>query len=216
MSRRSAFTCCMYHHACAGAGRCSRRRAAPPAGGCRAWVRESRISGSPRRIPYDSVTLANRSSTGTAAASPTSASRSPTAATSAASTACRPTGCPGSSASDILRFEEIERLVRLLARMGVTDLRLTGGEPLVRRDFPRLCRCSRGRGDRGPLAHHQRLPARARRGRAGRGRHQARQRLDRLAPARPLLPASPGATRCPRCCAASRRSPRIPRCGRSR
>ena len=28
--------------------------------------------------------------------------------------------------------------MRLLARMGVTDLRLTGGEPLVRRDFPRL------------------------------------------------------------------------------
>ena len=28
--------------------------------------------------------------------------------------------------------------MRLFARMGVTDLRLTGGEPLVRRDFPRL------------------------------------------------------------------------------
>ncbi|MBS1879677.1 MAG: GTP 3',8-cyclase MoaA [Actinobacteria bacterium] len=39
---------------------------------------------------------------------------------------------------DVLSFEEIERLVRLLARMGVTDLRLTGGEPLARREFPQL------------------------------------------------------------------------------
>ncbi|HEV2752701.1 MAG TPA: GTP 3',8-cyclase MoaA, partial [Solirubrobacteraceae bacterium] len=39
---------------------------------------------------------------------------------------------------EVLRFEEIERLAGLLASMGVHDLRLTGGEPLVRRDFPRL------------------------------------------------------------------------------
>ena len=38
----------------------------------------------------------------------------------------------------ILRFEEIERIVALLASMGVGDLRLTGGEPLVRRGFPQL------------------------------------------------------------------------------
>jgi GTP 3',8-cyclase len=38
----------------------------------------------------------------------------------------------------VLTFEEIERLVGLLASMGVHDVRLTGGEPLVRRDFPRL------------------------------------------------------------------------------
>ena len=38
----------------------------------------------------------------------------------------------------VLTFEEIERLVALLAEMGITDLRLTGGEPLVRRDFPVL------------------------------------------------------------------------------
>ena len=36
------------------------------------------------------------------------------------------------------RFEEIERLVGLLAAMGVTDVRLTGGEPLVRRELPTL------------------------------------------------------------------------------
>jgi cyclic pyranopterin phosphate synthase len=38
----------------------------------------------------------------------------------------------------ILSFEEIERLVRLLAAMGVNEVRLTGGEPLVRKDMPEL------------------------------------------------------------------------------
>lgn len=38
----------------------------------------------------------------------------------------------------ILSFEEIERLVRLFTRLGVRDVRLTGGEPLVRRQFPEL------------------------------------------------------------------------------
>jgi cyclic pyranopterin phosphate synthase len=40
--------------------------------------------------------------------------------------------------SEILSFEEIERVVGLLAEMGVHDVRLTGGEPLVRRHFPTL------------------------------------------------------------------------------
>ena len=38
----------------------------------------------------------------------------------------------------ILSFEEIERLVGLLVEMGIEDVRLTGGEPLVRRDLPVL------------------------------------------------------------------------------
>ncbi|MES1260117.1 MAG: GTP 3',8-cyclase MoaA [Acidobacteriota bacterium] len=38
----------------------------------------------------------------------------------------------------ILTFEEIERFVRVAAPLGVTKLRLTGGEPLLRRDLPRL------------------------------------------------------------------------------
>jgi GTP 3',8-cyclase len=38
----------------------------------------------------------------------------------------------------ILSFEEIERLVRVLVGLGIEDVRLTGGEPLVRRDFPHL------------------------------------------------------------------------------
>src|SRR5437588_930140 len=41
---------------------------------------------------------------------------------------------------EVLTFEEIERLVRVLARLGVREVRLTGGEPLVRRDLPELVR----------------------------------------------------------------------------
>ncbi len=39
---------------------------------------------------------------------------------------------------DVLTFEEIARLVRIMAAMGVGEVRLTGGEPLVRRDVPVL------------------------------------------------------------------------------
>ncbi len=39
---------------------------------------------------------------------------------------------------DILDFEEISRLVEVFSALGVDRVRLTGGEPLVRRDLPRL------------------------------------------------------------------------------
>ncbi len=39
---------------------------------------------------------------------------------------------------ELLSFEEIERLVRLFAGLGVRKLRLTGGEPLVRNDLESL------------------------------------------------------------------------------
>jgi len=39
---------------------------------------------------------------------------------------------------EILTFEEIERFVRVAASLGVNKLRLTGGEPLLRRDMPKL------------------------------------------------------------------------------
>jgi GTP 3',8-cyclase len=52
---------------------------------------------------------------------------------------CMPAdGLPWLEREEILTFEEIERVVRLLAEMGVRDVRLTGGEPLVRRQFPAL------------------------------------------------------------------------------
>jgi cyclic pyranopterin phosphate synthase len=52
---------------------------------------------------------------------------------------CMPAeGLPWLEREEILTFEEITRLVGLIASMGVHDVRLTGGEPLVRREFPRL------------------------------------------------------------------------------
>jgi len=40
--------------------------------------------------------------------------------------------------SEVLSFAEIERLARLFAGLGVSQIRLTGGEPLVRRQLDRL------------------------------------------------------------------------------
>jgi cyclic pyranopterin phosphate synthase len=52
---------------------------------------------------------------------------------------CMPAeGLPWLDRTEILSFEEIERIVGLFAAMGVTDVRLTGGEPLARREFPKL------------------------------------------------------------------------------
>jgi cyclic pyranopterin phosphate synthase len=52
---------------------------------------------------------------------------------------CMPAeGLPWLERSEILTFEEITRLVSLCGAMGVHDVRLTGGEPLVRRNFPKL------------------------------------------------------------------------------
>jgi cyclic pyranopterin phosphate synthase len=39
---------------------------------------------------------------------------------------------------ELLTFEEIERLARAFVRQGVEKIRITGGEPLVRRDLERL------------------------------------------------------------------------------
>ena len=41
---------------------------------------------------------------------------------------------------DILRFDEIVRIVRALASLGVRTVRLTGGEPLIRRNIVELVR----------------------------------------------------------------------------
>jgi len=41
---------------------------------------------------------------------------------------------------ELLTFEEIERLVRLFAQLGASKLRLTGGEPLLRKGLPDLIR----------------------------------------------------------------------------
>jgi len=46
--------------------------------------------------------------------------------------------------SEILSFEEIERFVRVAVRLGITKVRVTGGEPLVRKDLPVLIRMLAG------------------------------------------------------------------------
>ena len=52
---------------------------------------------------------------------------------------CMPAdGLPWLPKPELLTFEEIHRLVRVMASMGVDEVRLTGGEPLVRRDLPTL------------------------------------------------------------------------------
>src|SRR4029450_3575555 len=46
----------------------------------------------------------------------------------------------GLTRAAILTFEEISRLTDVFMELGVDKLRLTGGEPLLRRDIPRLIR----------------------------------------------------------------------------
>jgi cyclic pyranopterin phosphate synthase len=54
---------------------------------------------------------------------------------------CMPAeGLPWLDRGEVLSYEEIERLARIFVGLGVTDLRLTGGEPLVRKDVPDLVR----------------------------------------------------------------------------
>jgi cyclic pyranopterin phosphate synthase len=49
-------------------------------------------------------------------------------------------GMPWMRRSDLLTYEEIEHVVRIMAGMGLRRVRITGGEPLVRRDLPELVR----------------------------------------------------------------------------
>lgn len=52
---------------------------------------------------------------------------------------CLPKGFKGFAEPDHwLRFDEIERVMAAFARLGVGRIRLTGGEPLLRRDLPDL------------------------------------------------------------------------------
>ena len=137
MSRRSALTCCMYHHAC-------RRRVA--VGGAAA--------ASSRRLPRVGTRIST-SGISTAGSTLRPVPRDPlfdghgrrisdlrVSVTDRCNFRCQycmpADGLPWLDRAEILSFEEIERLVRVMAQMGVSDLRLTGGEPLVRREFPRL------------------------------------------------------------------------------
>jgi cyclic pyranopterin phosphate synthase len=47
-------------------------------------------------------------------------------------------GLPWLQREQLLTYEEIERIIRAMAPIGLERVRLTGGEPLVRRDVPEL------------------------------------------------------------------------------
>jgi cyclic pyranopterin phosphate synthase len=51
-----------------------------------------------------------------------------------------PEGVPHLRHSDILTYEEIVRFLRISVRAGISKVRLTGGEPLVRKDLDHLIR----------------------------------------------------------------------------
>src|SRR6185369_2921359 len=54
---------------------------------------------------------------------------------------CMPeTGVQFVERREILDFEEIERFVAIAVKLGINKLRVTGGEPLLRRDLPVLIR----------------------------------------------------------------------------
>jgi cyclic pyranopterin phosphate synthase len=53
---------------------------------------------------------------------------------------CMPESARFVPRGEILSFEEIERFARVAAGLGIAKLRITGGEPLVRRDLPVLIR----------------------------------------------------------------------------
>ena len=66
-----------------------------------------------------------------------------------------------STRKELLTFEEIARLARVFVGLGVEKIRLTGGEPLVRRDLERLVEMlARDRRPR-PDADDERLAAAA-------------------------------------------------------
>jgi cyclic pyranopterin phosphate synthase len=49
-----------------------------------------------------------------------------------------PEGVPHTSHNEVLSYEEIRAVVQAAAELAISKIKLTGGEPLVRADFPRL------------------------------------------------------------------------------
>src|SRR4029077_21048540 len=49
-----------------------------------------------------------------------------------------PEGLKWLSKSEVLRFDDLPRLLALFVRLGVRSLKITGGEPTVRADLPVL------------------------------------------------------------------------------
>ena len=53
---------------------------------------------------------------------------------------CMPEAVESVSHCDVLRYEEILRICRAAARLGISKFKITGGEPLVRRGIDELVR----------------------------------------------------------------------------
>ena len=87
---------------------------------------------------------------------------------------------------ELLTFEEIERIARAFVAGGVEKIRITGGEPLLRRDLRCSSPCSRRCGDAGPHADDERRAARAQARGARRGGPDPRHGEPRLARRRRL------------------------------
>jgi Molybdenum cofactor biosynthesis enzyme len=115
------------------------------------------------RVPSN-VSLQCR--TVTATGFPICASRSRTVVTSAANIACRRNCRSGCRATKSWRIEETLRLIRIAAELGVSKVRITGGEPLTRRgildfvrqipEIPRIT--SIGLSTNGPCSHAKSRP----------------------------------------------------------
>src|SRR5437762_14350167 len=59
-------------------------------------------------------------------------------------TYCMPEDVSFLDKAELLTFEEIARFVAIVAPLGIDKIRLTGGEPLMRRELPRLVRMIAG------------------------------------------------------------------------
>src|SRR5438477_5175636 len=59
-------------------------------------------------------------------------------------TYCMPEDVTFLDRAELLTFEEITAFVRVAVPLGIDKIRLTGGEPLMRRDLPRLVQMLRG------------------------------------------------------------------------
>jgi cyclic pyranopterin phosphate synthase len=95
-------------------------------------------------------------------------------------------GIPLSNPESILSFEEILEVVKAAVKMGVRKVRISGGEPLVRRDIPELVRMVASVGGVEDLAMSTNgvLLARFARSLAEAGLHRVNISLDTLDPQR--------------------------------
>ena len=90
---------------------------------------------------------------------------------------------------ELLTYEEIATIIRVMAGMGLRRVRITGGEPLVRRDLVRLVEMIRAIPEIEDIALDQRRPARAVAEAAARRRRSGQHLADSLIRASTASPA---------------------------